>query len=124
MSPKEPVVLDSESVEIEKVDRGEGVFIQRLIVAEEGAKNCFMRRFTIKPGGSMPLHQHDKTDHVQYVLEGKMKVILGEETHLAKKGNSLYIPAGLKHSYENPFEVDVVFICVVPAGDIKTEIME
>ncbi len=124
MSMKKPVVLDSKNVEIEKVDRGKDVFIQRLIVDKEGAENCFMRKFTIKPGGSMPYHNHENTDHVQYILKGEMKVKLEDETHVVEKGNSIYIPARSKHSYENCFDKDVIFICIVPAGEIETEIYE
>ncbi|MEF8874431.1 MAG: cupin domain-containing protein [Candidatus Thermoplasmatota archaeon] len=124
MSPKKPIVLDSENVETEKVDKGKDVFIQRLIVDDEGAENCFMRKFTIKPGGSMPNHGHKTTDHVQYVLKGKMKVNLGNDTHVVKSGNSLYIPSKMKHSYENPYDEEVIFICIVPAGDIETEIYD
>lgn len=124
MNQKKPIILDSKKVGLEKVDKGKGVFIQRLIVDEQGSENCFMRKFTIKPGGSMPDHRHENTDHVQYILEGKMEVNLEGDEHTVEKGDSLYIPTGTKHSYKNPFDEEVKFICVVPAVEIKTEIME
>jgi len=106
------------------VDRGNDVFIQKLIAGKDEVENCFMRKFTIKPGGSMPFHRHENTDHVQYILDGKMKVSLGDETYVVEKGNSLYIPSKLKHSYENPYDEEVIFICIVPAGKIETKILE
>lgn len=124
MSETDSIILDSEGVETEKVDRGEKVFIQRLITDDEGAENCFMRKFTLKPGAHMPLHGHEVTDHVQYILKGKMEVTLGEETKVAKQGDALYIPSDVSHSYENPYDEEIVFLCVVPSGEIKTSILE
>ncbi len=124
MTEKESFVLDSDDVKNEKVERGEKIWIKKLITDEEGAENCFMRKFTLKPGAFMPLHQHENTDHVQYILEGKMNVKLGNEEKVVKKGDALYIPADLPHSYENPYEEKIIFLCVVPAGEIHTEIKE
>ncbi len=118
------VILDSKKVEKEEVDRGENILIQKLITDDQGAENCFMRKFTIKPGGSMPHHEHDKTDHVQYILKGKMKVKLGKNSNTAEEGNVLHIPSDVPHSYQNPYDEEVVFLCIVPAGDIKTQIKE
>ncbi len=124
MSEKESVVLDSEEVKFEKVERGEEIWIQRLITDEEGAGNCFMRKFTLKPGAFMPLHSHEDTDHVQYVLSGKMKVKLGDKIEEVEKGDVLYIPSDLPHSYENSYEESIKFLCIVPAGEITTEMEE
>ncbi|MFW5953278.1 MAG: cupin domain-containing protein [Candidatus Natronoplasma sp.] len=124
MAKKESVVLDSDDVELEKVERGEKIWIQRLITEAEGASNCFMRKFTLKPGASMPLHLHENTDHVQYILSGKMKVKLGDKTHVAEKDDALYIPSDIPHSYENPYKENIEFLCVVPAGEIITEIKD
>lgn len=124
MSRKNPLVMDSDDVKVEKVDKGEDVFIQRLIADDEDVENCFMRKFTIKSGGSMPYHEHETTDHVQYILKGKMDVNLGGETHTVEQGDSLYIPPETPHSYENPYDEDIKFICIVPSGDIKTRISE
>jgi len=124
MAGKESVVLDSEDVKSEKVDRGEKIWIQRLITDAEGASNCFMRKFTLKPGAYMPYHLHEDTDHVQYILRGKMKVKLGDKTQIVEKGDTLYIPSDLPHSYENPYEENIEFLCIVPAGEILTEVKE
>ncbi len=122
MAGKESVVLDSEDVKFEKVERGENIWIQRLITDDEGASNCFMRKFTLKSGASMPLHKHEDTDHVQYVLNGKMKVKLGNKTKVVEKNDALYIPSSVSHSYENPYEETIKFLCIVPAGKIRTDI--
>ncbi|MEF8832795.1 MAG: cupin domain-containing protein [Candidatus Thermoplasmatota archaeon] len=122
MAGKESVVLNSDDVESEKVKRGEKIWIQRLITDDQGAGNCFMRKFTLKPGASMPLHKHEDTDHVQYILHGKMEVKVGNKTKVVEKGDALYIPSELFHAYENPFEETIKFLCIVPAGEIRTDI--
>lgn len=122
MSRKEPIVKNIDDVKIEKVDRGDDVFIKRLIASEENVENCFMRKFTIKSGGSMPYHEHEETDHVQYILKGKMKVNLDGETHFVEQNDFLYIPPETPHSYENPYDEEIKFICIVPSGEIKTKI--
>lgn len=124
MADEKGLVSNSDSVKSEKVERGENIWIQRLITDDEGAENCFMRKFTMKPDAYMPLHGHDDTDHVQYILEGKMEVTLGDKTKIAEKGDILYIPSNIPHSYENPYEDEVQFLCIVPAGEIKTDIKE
>ncbi len=124
MSKASSILMDSEDVEVEEVDKGEKVFIQRLVTDSEGAENCFMRKFTMKPGAFMPLHEHEETDHVQYILKGKMEVELGDETNVAEEGDIQYISSDLEHSYKNPYDDEVVFLCIVPAGDIKTTMIE
>ncbi len=118
------IILDSEEVETEEVDKGENVFIQRLITDDEGAENCFMRKFTLKPGAFMPLHEHEVTDHVQYILKGKMKIVFGDETKVVEKGDAIHISSDQPHSYENPYDEEIVFLCIVPGGEIETSILE
>ncbi len=120
---RDGVVLKSEEVEMEEVERAHNVFIQRLIVDDEGAENCYLRKFTMKPGAKMGMHRHEETDHVQYLLEGKMDMNLAGEEKVAEKGDAMYIPKELPHSYENPYDKDAVFLCVVPAGEMSTEML-
>ena len=54
--------------------------------------------FEIDPIGSIPPHNHK----AQYgiVLEGKMKLTIGDETKLYKKGDTYFIPEGVEHQAE------------------------
>ncbi|MBS3817512.1 MAG: cupin domain-containing protein [Candidatus Thermoplasmatota archaeon] len=124
MTENEPVILNSDDVEVEKVEKGDEVFIQRLITDGENAENCFMRRFTMKPGAFMPSHRHEDTDHVQYILNGKMEVNIDGDNRTVKEGDSLYIPVGVPHSYENPFDEEIRFLCIVPSGGIETKVLD
>ncbi|MCL6098426.1 MAG: cupin domain-containing protein [Bacteroidetes bacterium] len=92
---------------------------QILIGPGEGP-NFAMRKFTIEPGGSMPMHTNT-VEHEQLVLGGKAIVVIGDKTFEAKKDDVVFIPAKTPHSYQavgnEPFE----FLCVVPN---KEDIME
>jgi len=121
---KRGVVIDSQEVEKNEVERAKDIDIQWLISEEEGSDNIFMRKFTIKPGGSMGYHKHDQTEHVQYVLKGSIKLVMDGVKYIVNKGDSVFIPHNVPHSYENIGKVDAEFLCIVPSGEIQTELIE
>lgn len=103
----------SSDVPARAVEGGEGVTMQMLVGESDGAPNFVLRKFTMAPGGGMPLHTND-VEHVQYVLSGRARVTVGDEVHDVTAGMSLFIPAGVPHAYATeggePFE----FLCAVP----------
>ena len=81
-----------------------------------------MRRFRMEEGGGMPLHTNE-VEHEQYVLTGRARVRIGDETHEMEAGNVVYIPARVPHSYEvleGPFE----FLCMVPNDPDEIKLLE
>ena len=54
--------------------------------------------FEIEPIGSIPPHSHK----AQYgiVLEGKMRLTIGDTTKIYEKGDSYFIPEGVVHQAE------------------------
>ncbi len=117
-------VIDSSDVEKENVERADMIDIQWLIAENEGSDNIYLRKFTIKPGGSMGYHKHYGTEHVQYILNGTIKLVMDEEEYIVKKGSAVFIPKDVPHSYENPGDVDAEFLCIIPSGDVETEVLE
>ena len=124
MVDKQVLVKESDDVELEKVEKGEHVFIQKLIVDKDDAENCYLRKFTMKPGAKMGMHLHDNGEHVQYFLKGKMVLKTEAEEKIIREGNAMHIPSGVKHSYENPYDEDAVFLCVIPSKGLHTEMLE
>jgi len=98
----------------QKVDRAVRTEIEWLLDRHDGAPNFEMRRFTIKPGGSIPAHYHPDIEHEQYVLKGRYKVGLGKKVQEVKAGDSIYIPPGTRHWYKNTGKEDAEFICIIP----------
>lgn len=88
--------------------------IQWLIGRHDGAPNFEMRKFRIRAGGRIPKHYHRDVEHEQYVLSGRYSVGIGDKVYEVKAGDSLYIPAGTVHWYDNRAAEDAEFICVIP----------
>jgi quercetin dioxygenase-like cupin family protein len=102
------------TVKPQKVDRAVRTEIEWLVDRHDGAPNFEMRKFTIKPGGSIPKHYHPDIEHEQYVLKGRYKIGIGRKVHIVKAGDSVYIPPGTPHWYKNTGKHDAEFICIVP----------
>lgn len=106
------------NIKKEKLNVGEKTFKQILISSSEGP-NFAMRKFSIEPGGYMPLHTNS-VEHEQYIISGKAEVQIDNEIIIVQQNDAVYIPAGVKHNYrtigDEPFE----FICIVP--NIRDEI--
>jgi len=101
-------------VKPQKVDRAVRTEIEWLVDRHDGAPNFEMRRFTLKPGGSIPKHMHPDIEHEQYVLKGRYKVGLGTKVREVKAGDSIYIPPGTPHWYKNTGKSKAEFICIIP----------
>ncbi|MEW5831350.1 MAG: cupin domain-containing protein [Campylobacterota bacterium] len=100
---------------------GQGVSMQMLLSLQE-APNFAMRCFTIEAGGHMP-HHTNTVEHEQFVLSGRAKVRVGDESFEAKAGDILYIPANVPHSYETLGDEAYRFLCLVPKGEDCITIM-
>ena len=101
-----------QDIPTEPVPNASGVSKAVLISSAE-APNFAMRKFSMQPGGSMPLHTN-KVEHEQYVLRGRAQVRLGEEIFEVSAGDIVFIPAGLSHCYANISDEPFEFICLVP----------
>jgi quercetin dioxygenase-like cupin family protein len=105
----------------EKISAGSETFRQVLISGED-APNFAMRKFTIEPGGSMPLHTNT-VEHEQYVLNGKAEVRIGDELIIVQKDDVVYIPAGVEHNYKTLGNESFEFLCVVPNKEDEIKIV-
>ena len=63
------------------------------------AKNLMMISYQWEKGGMMPTHDHE-VEQISYVVEGKLKVTLGDETFIAEKGDAYTEPKRIAHSME------------------------
>lgn len=119
----EPYIKHDEDVEYEVVDAADGMGKGVLIGEEDGAPNFAMRKFLIEPAGEVPRHTNE-VEHVQYVLAGDYVVGIGDEEHRVGPGDSLLIPAGAEHWYENDGTTRAAFLCVVPHGEDEIQLVE
>lgn len=120
-----PVIRDAAAVTPQPVERTRGAAIQILIGPADGAANFMTRRFTIEPGGRIPRHRHDSIEHEQVMLAGTMTIGLDHREADVTAGDSIFIPAGVAHWYENRTDEPVAFLCMVPiTADYQTEWLE
>jgi len=105
-----------------QLQAGEGASMQMLI-SPEVAPNFAMRKFVIKKEGHMPYHTNT-VEHEQYVLKGKARVKLGDESFIAVKDDVIFVPAGVPHSYHVIGDEDYEFLCLIPNKDDKIEMVK
>jgi quercetin dioxygenase-like cupin family protein len=117
------VVKRGADVEYEDVDAADGMHKGVLLDESDGAPNFAMRRFVLEAGASVPEHTNE-VEHEQYVLEGEYTVGIEGEEYEVSAGNSLLIPAGAVHWYDNDGDQQGAFICVVPNGDDEIQLVE
>ena len=123
--PPTAVVRPLDSVEAAPVPRCRGASLKVLLGPESGVPNFITRQFTLEPGGRIPCHRHDDIEHEQVVLEGTMVLGLDAREVEVGPGDSVFIPAGVGHWYENRSTVPVRFLCVAPhTDDYQTEWLE
>ena len=117
-----PIIRSIDEIEPQPVANSRGASIQVLLGPDDGLPNFYTRRFTLDPGGEIPLHRHDRIEHEQVVTEGSLTLVLDGTEHVLKSGNCIYIPAGVAHAYRNPGQSPARFFCMVPAiADYQTE---
>lgn len=115
-------VKHSHEVPSEPLPVGEGASKAVLISSQE-APNFALRKFTIRSGGSMPLHIN-LVEHEQYVLNGKALVVIDDIPYEVVAGDVVFIPANVPHSYTTLGEDDFVFLCSVPNRPDETILVE
>ncbi|OGD26300.1 MAG: hypothetical protein A2Y56_13400 [Candidatus Aminicenantes bacterium RBG_13_63_10] len=90
-----------------------GVTKKTPIGKAEGWEGYTLRVFKIAPGGHTPKHQHD-WEHVNAVLSGKGRLMLdGVWRELGEK-DFAFVPPNALHQFQNPYDEDFEFICIVP----------
>lgn len=115
-------VKHSNEVEAKNVAAGKDTTIQVLISAQEGP-NFALRKFSMQPGGGMPLHTN-AVEHEQYVLRGHAKIGIADQLYEVKAGDVVFIPEGVPHFYTNIGEEPFEFLCIVPNKEDKITIVD
>ena len=115
-------VKHTHAVDAKNVAAGKDTTIQVLISAQEGP-NFAMRKFSMKPGGGMPLHTNT-VEHEQYVLGGRARIGIGEQVYEVQAGDVVFIPDGVPHFYENIGDELFEFLCIIPNKEDVIKIVD
>lgn len=60
-----------------------------------------------------PLHLHRHDDEAWYVLEGVLRVRVGESEVEARAGSAVFVPRGTPHTYWNPGQEPARYLLVM-----------
>ena len=84
-----------------KIDlfRGERLFL---------GLNCF------EPGQSQPAHAHAGADKFYYVVSGRARITVGEETREVGPGAVVWAPADVPHGVGEALERTVLLVGIAP----------
>jgi mannose-6-phosphate isomerase-like protein (cupin superfamily) len=63
-----------------------------------------------------PLHIHHHDDEAWYVLEGSLRLKVGEDEVEAHAGSSVFVPRGTPHTFWNPGPVPVRYLLVMTSN--------
>ena len=87
-------------------------------VKDESAPHFAMRRFVIKKGGNIGIHDH-WNEHGIFILSGSGYLIKANGDRVPVKAtNTVLVPPWEPHGYEAPDE-DLEFLCVIPHEKFK-----
>ena len=88
----------------EALDTPAGPLISFVAYGEQtgGALTAF--ESTAAPGEGPPFHLHVREDETIYVLEGRLRVRLGDDIHEAPAGSFVFMPHGIPHAWQNEGE--------------------
>ena len=71
----------------------------------------------VAPGGGPPPHIHHHQDETFYMVEGSLKLRLGESTLVARAGDYVRVPRGMLHAFRNVGEHTArMLVTFVPSG--------
>lgn len=84
-----------------------------VIGAKQGWSTNILRVFRLKPGGFSPKHSHNY-EHVNFVITGKGKLQIGDTLYNLEPHTFAFVPPNVEHQYQNPYDEDFEFICIIP----------
>jgi len=74
-------------------------------------------------GDSPPLHRHAREDEVFHILEGALRLRIGETEVLAHAGETLVAPKGVPHSFRVESK-EARFLTITVGRDFETMVRE
>ncbi|MFG1814155.1 cupin domain-containing protein [Kribbella sp. NPDC049174] len=66
-----------------------------------------------------PVHRHSREDEYNFVLEGRMGVLLGDEEVFADAGTLVYMPRHQWHTYWNAGDTQLRVLAIIAPGGLE-----
>ena len=93
-----PKIIKNDEIELRKL--GEGCICKILFDGENGSRNFSMGTVIIEPNQKTREHTRE-VEELIFALKGQTYVITEDEEYKLEQGDSILIPAGIKHYHEN-----------------------
>ena len=74
-------------------------------------QNQSLAEATLPPGASTQGHRHPKSEEFYYLLRGRGRMTVGDETRDVGPHDAVLIPPGTFHELVNTGDVPLVFLC-------------
>lgn len=87
-----------------------------------GATGQTLGRVTIRKGEHNPRHRHNRTEEVLYLLRGRLRHTVADESVILEAGDTLLIPAGVFHNAFSIGEEDADMIVAYPTAQRDFEL--
>lgn len=65
------------------------------------------------------LHIHFEQDEIFMVIEGEYRFVVGEETHVLKSGQTIFLPRGIPHTWIQLTDMGKMIYFLQPAGKME-----
>ena len=62
-------------------------------------------------------HTHSDQEQAFYILEGKMEVVVGDDTYTAEPGDCVFLPRNVEHGHKNVGDVPLKFLFISASLD-------
>lgn len=111
-------ILDPADAPRVPLENGRGETLQ-LVDERIGARTLDLHLNRLLPGGpNGRRHRHSKSENVYIVVSGEGRLQIEDEFRTIRKGQVVFIPAGVRHSLSNVSdELFEIFEIYAPAGD-------
>jgi quercetin dioxygenase-like cupin family protein len=76
-----------------------GALSQVRLSGEQTGGAFSMVEILVRHGNGSPVHVHDRDDETFFVLDGELRVIVGEEEHAAGPGTVAVLPRRVRHAH-------------------------
>jgi quercetin dioxygenase-like cupin family protein len=88
-----------------------------LLRGEDTADRCAVVENTIPAGyAGPPLHFHERTDELVYLVDGELTFRLGDDVFVAEPGAVVHLPRGCVHSFANLSDRPATLVNFCTAG--------
>jgi mannose-6-phosphate isomerase-like protein (cupin superfamily) len=86
---------------------------------------CSLAEEVLLPGSAVAPHHHRELEEIYYILSGRGRMTVGEETSDVAEGDAVYVPRGASHTLENTGAEPIRLIVVCgPAFFYEDELFE